>query len=476
MRMFLLFLGIVLILAGCNLFIASPTSTEVLPTSTSQVPQASPMRPTATGAAQASREPQPEQSATEAHEPKLPEMIRVPADQIRQESLCPVTDFVAVQDLGLPSSLGLLLVDGNVSVPRVVSSSPLYIYQPVAKLAEKLYDLKEGKTMRSVPQSSPNGSYISYLQYEEGQPARTLIVQSVDVLIQESVLEREYPYGYSSWIDDYHILWTDVQGPENIWSSGGRPWQYDYIPNYLIEVKTLETQPLAPPQLPETEGIYYDLQGFIHGEKDDFAVFKYFIGNQAFYEIYSYSTQTGQSVSTGLPARLLTYPRQIGLRITSNNKLNFIVQVEDGDVIWIVSRVSIEQAVADSDALAGHVFEFTFPEEIVPSFIPYYFETGDAFLYTHIQLSNDALERVPEHLYRFDIETQTTYDYCLDLQKQMAGDIMEISPDEGFAAMTFHENPRTGQGKKDTILLNLTTGERAILPDYQVFGWVTVIQ
>lgn len=81
---------------------------------------------------------------------------------------------------------------------------------------------------------------------------------------------------------------------------------------------------------------------------------------------------------------------------------------------------------------------------------------------------------VPEHLYRLDIDSRTIYDYCLDIQNWGESSDMHVSPDEKFVAITLYEDTKSYPGKKDTLLLNLATGDRAFLPHYQTFGWVRV--
>jgi len=440
------------------------------------MPQVSQEEPTATSAFQSTEESQPDHTATVLSTETLqlapPEMLKVRPEQIRREALCFDDGFVSVQDLAIPPYLGLLLVEGQVSVSEAEEPYPMFIYQPATGLPGKLLSLKLDKTLHSIPLPNQAGTLFYYLQYDKGQPERTLVVQSTDGQMRKTVLEREYPFGYPSWIDDHHILWTDIPDPENYWSFGERPDSWEYVPTHLINVYTLETQELPPIHFPKKDG-QYTVQNFIHSATGNYAFLQHAYKDQVSYEIYSYVTQTSQPVFTWLPDRFLQELWDARKNITANNWLYFIAV--DDNVFSIVSGVSMNQVLSGSDALAGHVYEVTFPEEIAPSFIPYYFETGDAFLYTHEnRLGEDILEPVPQHLYRFDIETQTVYDYCLDLQKWRG--TMYISPGEEFAAMTVYENHMTGEGKKDTILINLATGERAILPDYQVFGWVTVNQ
>jgi hypothetical protein len=476
MRKLLFFLVALLLITGCSPFFKSPESTKAPLTMATPIPEVFQEEPTVTFTSQVPKEPQPERTAsilaTETFQPALPEMLKVRPEEIHHKSLCPNDDFVPVQDLGIPPNLGLLLADGNVSDSEAEISYPIFLYKPATQLPGKQLTLNQAKKIHSVPIASPDGRFFYYLQYDKGQPARTLVVQSTDGQTRKIVLEREYPFGYPYWIDDHHILWNDIPDPEIYWSFGGRPDDWDYIPTHLIDVQTLETQELPPIRFLKKDG-YYTVQDFTHTATGNYAFLQHANLDQISYEIYSFATQNSQPIFPWLPVKFLRDLKDTRKNITPNGRLYFIAL--DGNVFWIVSQVSVEQVFSGKNALADHVYEFTFPVESTPSFIPYYFDTRNSFLYTQqSSISKDILEAVPQYLYRLDIDSQTINDYCFDIQKWRGGASMSVSPGEEFVAITLYQDPMTGRGSKDTILINLSTGDRAILPNYQVFDWVSV--
>lgn len=474
MRKLLLFPIFILLVTSCSLFFTNLETPETPRAETTPILQGSQENTTTSQAqiaTESRREPTSTADATEPLKPVLPKIIQFRPDQIHRESLCPIDDFVLIQDLGIPPNIGLLLAQGNVSNSEPDSSYPIFFYDPSIELPGKQLTLNQAKKLHTEPTTSPDGTSFFYLLYDKDQPARTLVVQSVNGQTRKIVLERDYPFGYPLWIDNDHILWMDILDPDIYWSFGGRPDSWEFIPTILIDVQSLEIEVLPPIRFPKTSGQYI-IQAFVHTVTENYAFLQYADKDQVSYEIYSYASETSQPVFTWLPAKFFQDLEDTRENVTPNGKLYFMAL--DGSVFWIMSQ-SVEQVLSTTDPLADNVYEFTFPEESTPSFVPYYFDTWNAFLYIkQNNLSEDVLESVPQNLYRFDIDSQTIYDYCLDIQRWRGGSSISVSPGEEFVAITLYQDPMTGNGKKDTILINLLTGDRAIVPNYQVFGWVSV--
>lgn len=473
MRKLLLFLVFVLLVNSCNPFFTKSETTEIPRPETNPDLQVSQEEPTRTNPTQIPTESEQELTATakaaESIQAVLPKIIRFRPEQIHKKSLCPIVGFVPIQNLGIPPHIGLLLAQGNLSDSETGSSYPIFSYDLTTELPGKQLSLNQAKNLHTEPTPSPDGRYFFYLLYNKGQPARTLVVQSADGQTGKIVLERDYPFGYPLWIDKHHILWMDIIDPEVYWSFRESPDSWEYIPTHLIDVQSFEIEKLPPVRFPKPDD-QYTVQGFFTSVTGNYAFLQHADKDQVSYEAYSYSTETSQPLLPWLPVRFLRDLADIRKNVTPNGRLYFIAL--DGSVFWIVSQ-SVEQVLSSPDALADQVYEFTFSEESTPSFVPYYFDNRNAFLYIKQNKFSDSLEPVPQNLFRFDIDSQTIYDYCFDIQKWRGGSSIFVSPGEEFAAITLYQDPMTGRGKKDTILINLSTGDRAILPNYQVFGWVS---
>lgn len=368
-------------------------------------------------------------------------------------NICPESQLVSFEEIGLPNNLRLLLLPNTVDSYPQAPSKPLSVSSenpsPTTIIDDELYDYAVSPDYKWI--------YFNRPSIDENYPV--LWISSLDGSEQWPVIDlggNDYA-GYASWVSDQEIF--IIGSPHENEISVLDPWEY--MPFMAVNPFTLEKRILTYLARNQEDGVFY--YGAFNLDKRLLGMYGRL--NRVDF-IYDYGEDKTLPVFSWLET-VDPFDMQFIKPIWVYDEGKFAITIVRPYGIDLAFNLDLQSA-SESKQYSDVMERIIFPEHLLPASVLGIVPDNNLIGLQKYDFFNSS--QGENWFYVLDYNNQIIYDYCFNLQNLVK--LVKFSPDGKFAAFSL-ENLATEieQDERYVAILNLENGKVTKLKGYVLVDW-----